>query len=91
MGINDACIHPIHTHDTTGLIHVDYPKAIPFTLGDLFDVQGIIFNEKQIGSVKTYDGYKIIVKVNGKTIPSGYRNIGLLDKSTILIELNRTL
>jgi hypothetical protein len=87
IGISGSCIHPIHTHEADGLVHIDFPKTIPFTLGDLFDTQGIIFNENQIGSIKTFDGYKITVKVNGETISKGYRNIGLKDRSKISITL----
>ncbi len=89
IGITGECIHPLHTHNTTGLIHMDYPKKFDFTLGDFFDIQGIILNDKQIGSIKTYDGYKIIVKINNKIITKDLRHIILKDLDTITIQINK--
>jgi hypothetical protein len=34
---------PIHTHDTSGIIHVESPTVRPFTLGEFFDVWGVRF------------------------------------------------
>lgn len=85
--IGDNCIHPIHTHDTTGFLHFDYVRAIPFTLGDFFDMQGLIFTNNQIGSIKTTDGYKIKLSINGKVINANYRNVVIKDKDKILISI----
>lgn len=83
VGINGECIHPLHTHDETGLVHIDYPRKIQVTLGDFFDVMGIIFKDDQVGNIKQYDGYNIEVFVNNKKIPGDYRNIILKDKEDI--------
>ncbi len=89
VGVYENCIHPIHTHDASGLVHVDYPEKIHFTLGDFFDMQGIIFHDRQIGSIKTFDGYKIIVRVGDKNREKDYRNILLEDKKDIKIQIVR--
>jgi hypothetical protein len=34
------CFYPIHTHDTSGKIHVEWSDQGDFTLGDLFDIWG---------------------------------------------------
>jgi hypothetical protein len=86
-GINGNCIHPIHTHDETGLVHIDYPRDLNFTLGDFFDVMGIIFQDNQVGNLKKYDGYKIEVKVDNKIIKSNFRKIVLEDQKKIKIEI----
>lgn len=89
IGIIDDCIHPIHTHDTTGRLHFDYVKPVPFTLGDFFDMQGLIFTDNQIGVIKTTDGYKINLSINGKAIKNNYRSVVIKDKDKILINLNK--
>jgi hypothetical protein len=34
-------ISPLHTHDTSGVVHVESPTIRPFTLGELFGVWGV--------------------------------------------------
>jgi hypothetical protein len=87
IGLSGSCIHPLHTHDSTGLIHIDYTDKTKFTLGDLFDVQGIIFNDSQFGAVKTYDGHTIRVFVNEVEIKKNVRGIVFKDKDRIRIRL----
>ena len=36
-----AFISPLHTHDTSGVIHVESPTIRPFTLGEFFGVWGV--------------------------------------------------
>lgn len=87
VGITDECMHPLHTHDATGLIHMEYPLPIPFFLGDFFDLMGITFNDGQVGSIKKFDRYEIVVRKNGKLVKGGYRWILLKDLDTIEIEI----
>ena len=56
---------PIHTHDTSGIIHVESPTVRPFTLGELFDVWGVRFTPNCIGSDCNNGGAKLRVYVNG--------------------------
>src|SRR6185369_5291791 len=37
----DGFISPLHTHDTSGVIHVESPKVETFTLGQFFAVWGV--------------------------------------------------
>lgn len=89
IGITDKCMHPLHTHDTTGLIHMEYPLPVPFTLGDFFDVMGVTFDDRQIGAIKKYDGYDISVIKNGQEVTSQFRWILLKDLDKIEIEVNK--
>src|SRR5581483_8345176 len=43
IGIQEAqgFISPIHTHDLSGIIHVESPFAADFTLGQFFDIWGV--------------------------------------------------
>jgi len=87
VGETEKCMHPLHTHDTTGLIHMEYPLPVPFFLGDFFDVMGVSFSDTQVGAIRTYDGYKITVKKNGKRVNGMYRWIWLKDLDKIELEI----
>ena len=77
--IPDKCIYWLHTHDETGIIHIESPIKGDFALGQFFDLwkaklnnpQGFdnIFNRKDVP----------IVYINGSKVPSGinYRDIKL--------------
>lgn len=86
VGITGDCIHPVHTHDVTGLIHMDYPKPIVFTLGDLFDTMGIVLTDTQIGSIKMSDGYTVVVTVNGQELHK-FRTLALTENAEIRVTI----
>jgi hypothetical protein len=54
IGIDQAAgiLSPLHTHDTTGIIHMEADQEYDFTLGQFIDVWGIKFSKDQIGSLK---------------------------------------
>jgi hypothetical protein len=60
IGINvqQRYLSPIHTHDFSGLIHVEAPTKRTFTLGQFWDVYGVRFNAQcvggECGGVKVY-------------------------------------
>src|SRR3989344_4637794 len=53
IGITFSCMHPLHTHDDTGEIHVESPEQRDFTLADFFAVWGKPFNKDQILDYQT--------------------------------------
>lgn len=89
VGNTKECMHPLHTHDTTGLIHMEYPFPFPFFLGDFFDVMGVSFNNSRLGAYRTFDGYKITVFKNGKQVYGFYRWILLSDLDNIEIHIEK--
>ena len=42
-------ISPVHTHDATGVIHIESPDRRTFTLGQFFTEWGVLFNESCVG------------------------------------------
>lgn len=38
VGISAFCMRPIHTHDSSGTLHLEFPRPHDFTLGDFFKV-----------------------------------------------------
>lgn len=48
MGISGTCDRPIHTHDTSGTLHVETDQDYTYKLGDFFLVWGKVFNSSGI-------------------------------------------
>jgi hypothetical protein len=63
-------VSPIHTHDTSGVIHMEASRPYPFTLGDFFVVWGVRFSSTQLGAYTNGGGKRVWVYVNGS--PTGY-------------------
>jgi hypothetical protein len=61
IGINGACLHPLHTHATDGVIHVEPDQNRTFLLGDFFLVWGQPFNSTQLLSQKYTTGLSMTV------------------------------
>lgn len=88
IGLEGDCIHPVHTHDDTNLVHVDYPSKYPFTLGDFFKTWGYIFNKHQFANIRTFDGYTIRMEVNGREEKSFDKYV-IRDKDRIAIYIEK--
>ncbi|MBU6500824.1 MAG: hypothetical protein KGJ89_01750 [Patescibacteria group bacterium] len=85
IGITADCLRVIHTHDDTGVIHVESPQAENFTLGDFFAVWGKVFNQGQVLDYKADAGHEIVMTVDGKP-STEYENLILKDGQKIVVE-----
>lgn len=82
------CIYWLHTHDASGLIHIESPKNNTFNLGEFFDIWGQKFNNSQIFGLKADNSTdrKLTVYLNGTAInQTSYRNIPILNHEDIVI------
>jgi hypothetical protein len=61
-------ISPLHTHDTTGVLHVESPTATAFTLGQFFEVWGVPLSARQIGGLRVGGGKVLRAWVNGRPL-----------------------
>jgi hypothetical protein len=59
---------PIHTHDTSGIVHMEADQEYPFTIGEFFAVWGVKFSNDQLGPYKSKGDEKLSVYVNGKKV-----------------------
>jgi len=61
-------IAPLHTHDTTGILHIEAPRKDKFTLGQVFTEWGVALSDGHIGAYATGDSGDRTVNVylNGK-------------------------
>ena len=79
IGISEAghFISPLHTHDTSQVIHVESPTAQTFTLGQFFDIWGVPFTAQTIGGYHTTNEKLLKVYVNGKEFTGDPRTLPL--------------
>lgn len=86
LGIDAAKqqISPIHTHDASGIIHVESPTVTSFTLGQVFDEWQQKLGTGQVGAYRDgKDGQTITVYVNRKPFSGDPRSIPLADDEDI--------
>src|SRR6202171_1085346 len=58
----------MHTHDRTGIIHMEAPYPYNYTLGDFFSVWGVKFGPAQLGGLSGYGGDKLHFYLNGRPL-----------------------
>jgi hypothetical protein len=70
VGIDPAgtFISPLHTHDTSGVIHVESPTVRPFTLGEFFGVWGVPLSARRLGGYVAGHGRALRAYVNGRRV-----------------------
>ena len=62
-------ITPVHTHDTSGIIHIESPDAkATYTLGQFFDIWGVKLTSTSIGGYANNTTNKLNVYDNGKVV-----------------------
>jgi hypothetical protein len=74
----------LHTHDTTGIIHMESTHPHRFTLGDFFTVWGVKLGPDRVGGLTGLGGDKLHFYLNGRPLsdPAAYQ---LRDEDTIVI------
>jgi hypothetical protein len=68
IGIGSSFFSTIHTHDSSGVIHVESPTQKDFKLGEFFDEWGVKFNDNCIADFCSDSKHKLVVGVNGSAI-----------------------
>ncbi|MFL5886886.1 MAG: hypothetical protein ACJ77M_17590 [Thermoleophilaceae bacterium] len=58
----------LHTHDTSGIIHMESDNFFPFKLGQFFDIWGVKFTDSQLGAYYNQGQNTVQVYVNGKKV-----------------------
>lgn len=76
-----GCMYWLHTHDTSGTIHVESPVQRTFTLGEFLDIWDATIGANPIG------GANVTVHVDGRTYDGDYRQIVFEDGKSILVEI----
>ncbi|MFC5908923.1 hypothetical protein [Streptacidiphilus monticola] len=68
IGIDQATqqISPLHSHDTSGVIHIESPEKKDFTLGQFLKEWQVPLSTSQLGDLKTDATHTLIAYVNGR-------------------------
>jgi hypothetical protein len=91
VGINNVgpssqqFITVLHTHDTSGIIHVESPVQRAYTLGQFFDVWGVQFSSTCVGGYCTSGNKQVRVFLNGKPYAGDPRGLLLKQHEEIVV------
>jgi hypothetical protein len=84
IGLGQNLMRPLHTHDSSGTLHVEGPCLRDFTLGDFFIIWGQPFSSSQIMDKKSNEG-TIKMTVDGISNLQ-FEKLILQDNQEIIIE-----
>jgi len=79
IGIPGNCFYWLHTHDESGIVHIEAPMYRDFTLGQFFDIWGKKLSNDQIFTYVASANNPLNVYINGTKVPciTNYRDIKL--------------
>jgi hypothetical protein len=81
------CFYWLHTHDATGVIHIESPTQQTYTLGQFFDIWGRKLSSDQVGSAKG----QVTAYVNGKRFSGDPRSIKLGSHEVIQLDVGKVV
>lgn len=86
------CVYPLHTHDTSGRLHVEAPTPRTFTLGQVFRVWGQPLSRTNVAGIT---GLPLVIYINDGTNLRRYDGdpaaIELTSKREITFQFGSTL
>lgn len=85
IGPGDSFITILHTHDATGVIHVESPQKADYTLGQFMQVWGVRFDTTHLGGYTQDAENKLQVYANGQPVQGDPRNLKLTEHEEIVI------
>lgn len=92
LGIDEqaASISPLHTHDQSGIVHVESPVKAAFTLGQVFTEWNVALASGRIGSYSAASGDTVTTFVGGKPVTGDPAAITLADHEDIDIVVTKS-
>jgi hypothetical protein len=76
---------PLHTHSSSGLIHVEADRPGRLTLGQFFDEWGVRLDPRCVGGYCAGDGRELRAYVNGRRVGGDPRAIVLGNRQEIAV------
>ena len=84
VGVTPGCIYPLHTHNDSGVIHIEHASWEAFNLGDFFVIG------RRWGEFDPIAGMQVVrVWVNGEQRSADYRTLPLTDGLDVRLDLVR--
>jgi hypothetical protein len=81
--VGGSCFSWLHTHDESGVIHIESPVQRTFTLGNLFDIWGQPLSATQVGPAQG----AVTAFVDGQPFTGDPTTIPLDDHSVIQLDV----
>lgn len=78
-------LSPIHTHDATGIIHVESPTVRIFTLGEFFSVWGVRFDAHCVGGACDGSGRSLSIYLDGRAFTGDPTSLVLTTHEEIVV------
>jgi hypothetical protein len=82
---NGQFISPLHTHDDTGLIHIESSTDRAYSLGQLFDVWGVRLTSTCLGGLCDSGSDRLRVFVDGKEATGDVTLLRLFKHAEIVV------
>jgi hypothetical protein len=67
-GANASGLSSLHTHDSSGVVHIESPAGDRFTLGQVFNEWNVLLSPTQIGGLKADATKTLSFYLNGKPL-----------------------
>ena len=83
------CIYWLHTHDDSGIIHIESPQNNTFNLGQFFDIWGQKLSNTQLFEFSTGNSTDrdLTVYLNGTAVKQGlFREIPIYNHEDIIVK-----
>jgi hypothetical protein len=80
------CLYWVHTHDATGIIHVEAPHRILPTLGQFFDIWGQPLSQHHAWKYRPGSGHTLRFYVGSRLYRGDPRAIKLVNHRAVTIE-----
>ena len=78
-------ISPLHTHDTSGVIHVESTTVRPFTLGEFFAVWGVPLGPGRLGGYADHGGRRLRAWADGRPLSGDPGRLVLAEHQEIVL------
>src|SRR5829696_6557255 len=86
IGIDPAVgFAPLHTHDASGIIHVESPTPRGYTLGEFFAVWGVRFTPSCLGGYCPAGDRRLRVYLDGAACPGDPTTLSLASRQEIVV------
>jgi hypothetical protein len=78
-----SCLYWLHTHTTDGIIHVEAPAAMTFTLGQFLDIWNQTHHDSSV--FDSLANKPVSAYVNGTKVSGDYRDVQLQSRQEIAV------
>jgi len=91
IGIDEARhrVSPLHTHDASGVIHLESPVRRTFTLGQFFTEWGVPLSRTRLGGLRADARHTLGVYVNGRRVTGDPAAVPLRQHDEVAVTYGR--